>query len=432
MGKAASAEFFELLARALDRDHLIALIADRGHADPYDILLSWLIEHSRVLWDGLLGARELQLLEPAIRGADLDSFLRSLKGNHDAASVDSQRDDLELLFHALRHPAQLRSLFCRPVPRYSCDLVAGAKPDSSRLSSTGEDGTDGVGAGDERPAAGVFEQAGDLVPEAIRERVAHTEVFASRRPLVWVEHPGTEMMAPYWPDEACIEAIRSLQRGAMATGALPLAVRRALRRSEILATENWARDQAENWRMQCERGRAELAESGYTVLRDLLPRAHLQTLRGYLEHLYANGYMAPGPRPAERRDVLHNQPVLRFLHHQLVRLIQRLVAAPIKPSYSFLSRYREGAVLSRHVDREQCAWNLSVVLDQDPEPGRDRAWPIHFDVQGSVHTALLGIGDGVLYSGTDIPHWRDALPLGQRVTVGIFHFVDREFAGSLD
>ncbi|MEM9491884.1 MAG: hypothetical protein AAGC55_22250, partial [Myxococcota bacterium] len=114
------------------------------------------------------------------------------------------------------------------------------------------------------------------------------------------------------------------------------------------------------------------------------------------------------------------------------RPVQRLVVAPIKPSYAFLSRYREGAVLHRHTDRDQCAWNLSVVLDQYPDPSRDQAWPIHFAIRGSVHTALLGSGDGVLYSGTQVPHWRDALPAGQRVTIGIFHFVDREFAGSLD
>ena len=45
---------------------------------------------------------------------------------------------------------------------------------------------------------------------------------------------------------------------------------------------------------------------------------------------------------------------------------------------------------------------------------------------------LLQVGDGLVYSGTDLWHWRDALPPGQRAIVCFFHFVPGDFAGSLD
>ena len=44
----------------------------------------------------------------------------------------------------------------------------------------------------------------------------------------------------------------------------------------------------------------------------------------------------------------------------------------------------------------------------------------------------LEIGDGLVYSDTQLWHWRDALPTGQRAIVCFFHFVPGDFRGSVD
>jgi hypothetical protein len=75
---------------------------------------------------------------------------------------------------------------------------------------------------------------------------------------------------------------------------------------------------------------------------------------------------------------------------------------------------------------------MSLALDMEPELERLAAWPIYLEVHGKVHEVRLGLGDAVIYRGTTIPHWRDALPQGQTATVCFYHFVRHDFVGKLD
>src|SRR5439155_112893 len=43
-----------------------------------------------------------------------------------------------------------------------------------------------------------------------------------------------------------------------------------------------------------------------------------------------------------------------------------------------------------------------------------------------------GIGDGLVYRGPEVPHWRDRLPDGHTSTSIFFHYVAADFAGPLD
>jgi hypothetical protein len=104
---------------------------------------------------------------------------------------------------------------------------------------------------------------------------------------------------------------------------------------------------------------------------------------------------------------------------------------PVKPSYSFLAVYERGAVLRRHTDREQCAWNLSVALGSEPHLPVDRQWPLHIETASGRHAVRLGPGDAVVYSGSDSPHWRDELQSIDSVTVAFCHFVDAAYEGPL-
>ena len=54
------------------------------------------------------------------------------------------------------------------------------------------------------------------------------------------------------------------------------------------------------------------------------------------------------------------------------------------------------------------------------------------ELDGRPTSVELQIGDGVLYSGTDIYHWRDALPEQQRAIICFYHFVPEGYDGGLD
>jgi hypothetical protein len=176
-----------------------------------------------------------------------------------------------------------------------------------------------------------------------------------------------------------------------------------------------------------------LARHQYAVLREIVPAAQREELRHFVRELIARGYFPPpGDGQVERRSAIHNQPTIGSIHHGLAQIVSSVCAAPVKDSYCYLGCYEEGSVLERHKDRPQCAYNLSLVLDMQGPGGEPPPWPIYLEIDGRAEAVLLEVGDGLVYSGTDIWHWRDALPPGHKAIVCFYHFVPADFSGSLD
>ena len=84
------------------------------------------------------------------------------------------------------------------------------------------------------------------------------------------------------------------------------------------------------------------------------------------------------------------------------------------------------------MDRPQCAWNGSLLIDENPETAVEDSWPLYLEVRGQVHVVRLDFGDAIFYSGTTLPHWRVADQVGRRQTLGLLHYVPIDFVGSLD
>jgi hypothetical protein len=134
---------------------------------------------------------------------------------------------------------------------------------------------------------------------------------------------------------------------------------------------------------------------------------------------------APGS-PCPDRFVEHNPPGLHGLHFKLTPRLQPYAPVPIMPSYVFASRYPAGVWLTRHTDRENCAFTCSLVL----EAKEGVVWPLWFEVDGRLTSVSLNVGDAVFYERA-LPHWREPLPRGE-VTVLLFHFVPVDHLGTLD
>jgi len=178
-----------------------------------------------------------------------------------------------------------------------------------------------------------------------------------------------------------------------------------------------------------------LGRSGYAVLRNLFTSEFSTTLKRYSRKLFEDGSLTNETSPGIVRLRQHNNPVMQAVHRALGPVISSITEpnyGPCVPSYCYFSIYQRGAELPRHTDRQQCRWNLSIMLDVEPLVPRDQQWPIHLEVDGKAVEIRLGIGDGLLYSGTDIPHWRSPLDVADFVGVCFFHFVDTDFEGSLD
>jgi hypothetical protein len=86
------------------------------------------------------------------------------------------------------------------------------------------------------------------------------------------------------------------------------------------------------------------------------------------------------------------------------------------------------------MDRPQCEFSISLLIDYDPEPDGPCGWPLfleHQSLPGGIAAADLGLGDAVLYRGRQLVHYRDQLPDGHQSSSLFFHYVGEDFVGDV-
>jgi hypothetical protein len=143
------------------------------------------------------------------------------------------------------------------------------------------------------------------------------------------------------------------------------------------------------------------------------------------------GHVAVCDRQVDLRFSQHNEPLMLYYHRQLCGLFACITRQAIKPSYGYFASYRHGAVLKKHIDRRQCKFTASLLLDYVAASPDDQAWPLYLELPtGEQVDIRLEPGGCVLYGGCELPHYRDTFR-GQRSTSFFLHYVDEDFSGQL-
>ena len=97
--------------------------------------------------------------------------------------------------------------------------------------------------------------------------------------------------------------------------------------------------------------------------------------------------------------------------------VSQLVGETVLPTYTYARIYEKGAVLTPHVDKEECEISLTVNLESD-EP-----WSIWIqNPKGQKQEVVLNRGDAMIYFGMTAPHWREEY-LGNNCTQLFMHYV---------
>jgi hypothetical protein len=93
--------------------------------------------------------------------------------------------------------------------------------------------------------------------------------------------------------------------------------------------------------------------------------------------------------------------------------------------------YQSGATLKRHIDREQCEFSITMLIDSTPEPPEQSPWPIMLDTRRGTVAVWQYLGEALLYRGRELAHHRGALGEGCTSTSLLLHYVKRSFAGQV-
>jgi hypothetical protein len=273
-------------------------------------------------------------------------------------------------------------------------------------------------------------QIGPTVPLALLQRTRFRDRFVQDLPLLWVEDAGTGVNYPFWAQREQVGVLRRLV-AAYPPPDLQRQLTAQLIEADVLVTSSGIEERRWTFdRLVC-CARKHFAEHLYCELPQLLHPAHVAALSRYYEALIDGGGWRLGDQQVRLRYGWHNEMVARYFHHQFVHIISRIAGERVTPSYSYVSAYRQGAVLKPHVDRKQCVYTLSVMIDRSPESLRE-FWPLWFQThQGNVSVPQVA-GGGVLFRGCELPHWRDRPPDGHASTTLLFHYVPHDFAEVLD
>lgn len=248
--------------------------------------------------------------------------------------------------------------------------------------------------------------------------------------VLWVKQPLYGVWEPYWPDREMAQIITDLMQGRVSPAALSETQFHVLCLANILLPDQWHACQAFGEALM-DQGLASLRTQQYALLPALLSPLQVAALRTYTREIEQAGQLKPEISPAVVRWYKYNDPVMRFFHFQMDAAISRVVGEAAMASYCYLAYY-EKTGLAKHQDRDQCVWNLSIPLDPQPEVPQAQLSPLWFELPEGPKGVVAGLGDAILYRGTEVYHWRHALPKGHRLTVSLYHFVPLHFPGQLD
>ncbi len=273
--------------------------------------------------------------------------------------------------------------------------------------------------------------AADQFPEEFRGREELLSGFALQGTIAWVRDEGTGLQFPFWLGRAFESMLSTILPGERIPDSFPPPARQLLLQAGIFIFEDSfvSRVNGEN---AINTAGASFREKGYAPISDLIHPFHVAALRRYYRYQIRTGAISLGDYQSARRYVAHNEPVARFFQNQIAAKLSAVAGEPLKPSYVYLASYLSGAELKKHTDREQCEFSITLCLDFSPEPELATPWPIRLDSPSGAVTVYQGIGDGLAYRGTKVPHSRAVLGEGRSSTSIFFHYVAKDFSGSLD
>jgi hypothetical protein len=236
---------------------------------------------------------------------------------------------------------------------------------------------------------------------------------------------------PYWLDPASAAILAALRDGRTDVGELPVGWAELLSAAGLVRGDSSA--QAEQARADAviATASARLAADGYAPIPGVLHPFHLGELRLHVRRLARLGRMRDGDGQTPLRWVRYDDAALRVFHREFAGLVSAVAGEPVKPSYVYTAVYHDGAELPKHTDRPQCWYTMSVSVDCLPDPYHEVPWPLELDAPSGQVSAYQALGDGLVFTGMEIPHARPPLPTGLTVASAFFHYVPEAFDGPL-
>lgn len=156
----------------------------------------------------------------------------------------------------------------------------------------------------------------------------------------------------------------------------------------------------------------------YAVIRNLIDVGEASRLYKYTLQNLNNGNLKDDQAPGS--PSFYQDKEMIMLHQKLLPAIEQSLNMKLFPTFCYYRTYRTGAILRAHKDRKACEISISLNLGQEGVP-----WDLWLlDDDENAWNITLMPGDGLIYRGCQLMHWRGKLVNADYVSQVFFFFVD--------
>lgn len=144
------------------------------------------------------------------------------------------------------------------------------------------------------------------------------------------------------------------------------------------------------------------------VIRRLIRPDQLTFLQGYYLEKLMEGFFCQDTHSYKNRLYLRNDPIGTDLLKEYLDIVEKAVGVSLLSCYSFVSFYRRGSILKRHLDKSECEFTMGAILFSSHEKASRRHYLSLGNNEAPVHINLEA-GEGAVFQGAITPHWRDSI-----------------------
>lgn len=155
-------------------------------------------------------------------------------------------------------------------------------------------------------------------------------------------------------------------------------------------------------------------KENYKIMRNFLTKEEKNLLKGYCELKHRFNFDNFDPSNVNMDSYFYADYVMESLMICKSKKMSEITGLKLLPTYAFWRMYTYGSDLKKHKDRPSCQYSVTVNISSSGEK-----WPIFAD--GTE--VNLEPGDGMVYKGCDVLHWREPFKGDYQAQV-FLHYVD--------
>jgi hypothetical protein len=155
--------------------------------------------------------------------------------------------------------------------------------------------------------------------------------------------------------------------------------------------------------------------NGYVVVKNLISREAADIINTYTLMRTKLDYSEEPNDFVPNTKSVYGDYLTESLMLNLWKKIENITNLKLLPTYTFYRVYKNSDILPKHKDRPSCEISCTLNL------GQSHPWKFFANNNG----VLLEPGDGVIYKGMEVEHWREKFS-GDYHSQVFLHYVNAE------